>query len=74
MSIAGKRNVVFAQKTIAHRARTYKYCPPLPCPPEPLWGPFRDFSQKEKGIPAKFQRKKSLKKGKNQSILTTEII
>ena len=36
--------------------------------------PLRDFSQKEMGIPAKFQRKKSLKKGHNQSILTTETI
>lgn len=32
----------------------------------------RDFPQKEKGNPAKFQRKKSLKNQRNQSILATD--
>ena len=47
---------------------------PLPVRRSRRANPFRDFSQKEMGIPAKFQRKKSLKKGHNQSILTTETI
>ena len=33
----------------------------------------RDFPQKGKGNPTKFQRKKSLKNGKNQSILASDI-
>ena len=34
----------------------------------------RDFSQKKKWIPAKFQRKMSLKILQNQSILATDLI